>query len=158
MNNSIINTNYLKNNIGIDIGNGMMTNVFNSFIVPQSNTIEFIIPTKMEKYKIDIYMGNNILSSDNILIYSYDIISPMKVIYIKFMINNMLYINNLLYITISTKTKTLFDNIIQFYNIEIPYIHREIDMINYKLKFELKECIEMISIKIQNKDYTTASI
>ena len=71
MNNSIIKTNYLKNNIGIDIGNGMMTNVFNSIIVPQSNTIEFIIPTKMEKYKIDIYMGNNILSSDNILIYSY---------------------------------------------------------------------------------------
>jgi len=150
----LVKSNYLNNNIGIDIGNGLTTPILNCGIIPISNTIEMVIPSIMDKYNIGIYIGNNILSSDNILIYKYDIISPMKVIYIKFMINDFLYYNNMVHLIISTKTIILLNDNIIFDNIIIPYMYREIDANNYKLKFELKECIEMIYIKIKNNEIT----
>ena len=154
MTNEIIKCNYLLNNIGIDIGNGLTTPILYNNVIPQFNMIEFIIPTVMEKYTIKIYSGNNILSSDNILIYKNDIISPMKVVYIEFIINDFLYYNNMFSLIISTKTQMLLYDNIYFFNKYMEYINRDIDIINYKLKFELKECIEMICIKIKNNEIT----
>ena len=70
MNNMIIKSHNMINCIGIDIGNGLTTSVINKCYIPISSSIEFVIPNVMEKYNIGIYIGNNILSSDNILIIS----------------------------------------------------------------------------------------
>ena len=150
--------NYIINNIGIDIGDGLTNTVLKSSPCPCINTIPFVISNILEKYKISIYSGNNILSSDNLYIATINISSNEKIIYIKFTINNLLYYNNLLLVEIYTKTKLL--NIYCFpiklniksniNNLNINNLN--INKYNYKLKFELRQCIDMINNKIKNKD------
>ena len=150
---NIINTNYNNNIIGFDIGNGLMFPILTPNYIPCSNQIQFIIPELNNYYKIKLYIGNNILSDDNIYLDTINIISSEKIIYIEFLINDCLYYNKKIFITISTKTIQL-----NSYLIDIPHlmnklsiIDKVIDINNYKLKFELIQCTELIKNKIINK-------
>ena len=154
---SIVLYKKLINNIGIDIGNGIMLIILKNnqpinYTISQDNTISFIIPEIMVSYKILLYMGNNILSSNNIFLDEINIISPDKVIFITFIISELLYVNNLLLLYISTKTKLISYH---FINIIYSQINLSIDMdtdiYKYKLKFELIKCIELIRDKIKNR-------
>ena len=149
---SIILYKTIGNNIGIDIGNDIMFTILkNNQSINYNNTISFVIPEIMTSYKILLYMGNNILSSNNIFLDYVNIISPEKVIYITFLVSEILYINNLLLVFIRTKTKLISSH---FINIVYSHVNIAIDMnidvYNYKLKFELIQCIELIKNKIKN--------
>ena len=149
---NIINTIYINNIIGIDIGNGIMFPILQPNYIPYSNKIQFIIPELNSCYKIMIYIGNNVLSCDNILLDTINIISSEKVIYINFFINNCLYYNNKLLVTISTKIKYMNTYLIDIpQNNKLEIIDKIIDTNNYKLKFELIQCTELIKNKIINK-------
>ena len=100
---NIIHTYSLK--IGFDIGDGLTIPVVNQ--IPCSNTIQFIMPEINTSHSINIYIGNNKLSKNNIFLFKLDIISPEKVIYIDFIIPYLLFFSNLLLIKISTKTKLI---------------------------------------------------
>jgi hypothetical protein len=152
---NIIHSYLLKNIIGFDIGNGLTTPILNNTI-PCSNTIQFIMPEINTSHSIKIYVGNNILSKDNILLTTIDIISPEKVIYIQFSISYLLYFSNMILVIISTKTKILnilFIPILEKYlTIEHNYIDSIIDIDNYKLKFELLTLIDLLKNKIIKKE------
>ena len=119
-------------------------------MIPAINIIQFIVPDISILYNINIFMGNNILSEDNISIYKQALLLPEKVIYIKLKIDYTLYYYNMILINIYTKTKTLLEEIIIIPIIDIPIIIKIIDINKYKLIFELKETIDTIKIKINN--------
>jgi hypothetical protein len=153
---NIISSNYIKNIIGIDIGNGLMCPILSNGIIPCVNQVQFIVPVIMDEYKIDIYIGNNILSSDNILLNTINITSPEKIVYIEFKMTNLLYYNRLLHVIISTKTKNISEYL---FNINEDYLNnlhnitdRIIDVYNYQLKFDLIDCIKTIQTKIDKKN------
>jgi hypothetical protein len=152
---NIIHNYSLKNIIGFDIGNGLTTPILKNTI-PCSNTIQFIMPEINTSHSIKIYVGNNILSKDNILLTTIDITSPEKVIYIQFSISYLLYFSNMILVIISTKTKILnilFIPILEKYlTIEQKYIDSIIDIDNYKLKFELLTLIDLLKNKIIKKE------
>ena len=152
---NLIHNYSLKNIIGFDIGNGL-TSPLLSNTIPCSNTIQFIMPEINISHSIKIYVGNNILSKDNILLTTIDITSPEKVIYIQFSISYLLYFSNIILVIISTKTKILnilFIPILEKYlTIEQKYIDTIIDIDNYKLKFELLTLIDLLKNKIIKKE------
>lgn len=147
---SIITINHLKYNYGIDIGDGLMCNIINKNIIPYSNNIKIIIPELNDCYNINIFIGDNILTSDNIKIYSMKINSDEKVIYIEFVINTMFYYSNLILIIVYSKTKILLKKIIHVPNIVVNYIEKTIDTYNIRLKYEVLECINTIKQRIQD--------
>jgi hypothetical protein len=144
---SIICNNHIKYNIGIDIGDGLMCPILYNNI-PCENVILFIVGDISFLYYINIFMGNNILSEDNTLIYKTSILSPEKIIYIKLNIDNILYHHNMVLITIYTKTLVLLNEVIVLPILDIIYVIKNIDISKYKLRFELKEIIETIKNKI----------
>jgi hypothetical protein len=152
----IIHCNLLKNIIGFDIGNGLTTPILRNNVIPCSNIIQFIMPEINIFHSIKIYVGNNILSKDNILLTTINITSPEKVIYIQFSISYLLYFTNMILVIISTKTKIL--NILfipileQYLKIEQKYIDSIVDIDNYKLKFELLTLIDLLKNKIIKKE------
>jgi len=152
---NIINVYSLKNIISFDIGNGIASPILNNTI-PCSNIIQFIIPEINNVCSIKIYIGNNILSKDNIYLTTIDVISPEKVVYIEFIISYLLYFSNTILVIISTKTKvlnTLFIPILEKYlTSQLPTCVDSIDIDNYKLKFELLTLIDLLKNKIIKKE------
>jgi hypothetical protein len=148
---SLIKKVSIKNKIGIDIGDGLSIPLIENNI-PSINKIQFIIREINTPYHFNVLSGNNILSKDNILIDSIDITSPEKIIYIEFNINNLLYSYNKLLITISTKTMILNQRLVNIVEDDIICINKTVDIDNYKLKFELIDCIQLIKIKIEKKE------
>jgi hypothetical protein len=142
-------------NIGFDIGDGLTKSVIHQ--IPCSNTIQFIMPEINTNHSINIYIGNNKLSKNNILLFKLDIISPEKVIYIDFIMSYLLYFSNLLLIKISTKTKLLNVLLIPITNIKPVEIIESIDIDNYKLKFELVTLIDLLKNKINKKEIILSS-
>ncbi len=142
----IIVSNILKYNISIDSGNGLSSIIIpKNTILPYNIKTSFIIPEIDEEYNIKIIMGNNILSSDNIILDNIKLKLTDKKIFINIKLD--LYI----FITIETKVKLLYTNVIKYYNNEIPYYNKLIDIDNYKLKFDLLQTIKIINKKIDNK-------
>ena len=147
----IIIKKYLEYNIGIDIGDQLMTILLNKNIsIPSTNTISFIVSNINENYMFDLYRGINILSKDCSFIDSINICSPEKVIYIESTIDPMMF----LIIKISTKTKLLLCQIYSLGTvIQNTFVNSDkIDIANYKLKFELKQCIDSIEKKIKTNE------
>ena len=151
---NIIQYRVIGNNIGIDIGNSIMLPILeNHNSIPCSNTISLNIPETMKEYKILLYIGNNKLSKNNKFIDEITIVCPYNKVYIEFILSDILYINNLLLVKIKTKTK-----LIAYYIIQLPIsfsydnicIDNCIDIYNYRLKFELIQCIDTIRNKIKN--------
>ena len=141
----LIVSNILKYNIGIDIGNNLTNVIFNKgIIIPNYNKVSFIIPELDETYNITIIMGDNILATDNILLEIIKL-SNVKVIHIE------LYLEIFgIIIKINTKTKTIYHNIINYYNNIIIYKNKEIDTTFYNLKFDILQTIKIIRKKISS--------
>ena len=141
----LIVSNILKYNIGIDIGNNLTNVIFNKgIIIPNYNKVSFIIPELDETYNITIIMGDNILATDNILLEIIKL-SNVKVIHIE------LYLEIFgIIIKINTKTKTIYHNIINYYNNIIIYKNKEIDTTFYNLKFDILQTIKTIRKKISS--------
>jgi len=139
----LIVSNILKYNIGIDVGNNLTNVIFNKgIIIPNYNKVSFIIPELDETYNINIIMGDNILASDNVLLEIIKL-ANIKVIHIE------LYLELFgIIIKINTKTKTIYHNIINYYNNIIIYKNKEIDITFYNLKFDILQIIKIIRKKI----------
>ncbi len=146
----IISSNLLKYNIGIDVGNNLTNIIFNkNTIIPNYNKISFIIPELDEEYNINIIMGDNILASDNILLDTIKLIikeKADKVIHLELFLELYGII-----IKINTKIKTIYQNIINYYNNDIIYKNIEIDTVFYNLRFDILQTIKIIRKKINMK-------
>ena len=134
---NIILYNKLNYNIGIDIGD----NITNKLI---KNNMTLIIPELDEEYNINLVMGDNILATDNILLHNIKIKTSIKVIYLEIIVFRYYMI-----IVIRNKINVILyiDSVSFSYNI-IPYIDRNIDIDNIKLKYEILENIKLIRKKI----------
>ena len=144
----IIKSKYLEYNIGIDIGDQLIINLLDRYtILPSSNTIIFSIPILNIEYTFNLYIGNSILSKNCIFIEPIKIKSPEYTIYIETSIfNTCIYI-----IKISTKTTLLLYRVYILLNkVNLIEINENIDINNYKLKFQLTETINIIKNKIKN--------
>ena len=139
----ILKSNQLKYNIGIDIGNNLTNVIFiKDTIIPNYNKLSFIIPELDETYNINIIMGDNILASDNIILETIKL-SNVKVIHIELFLELYGII-----IKINTKTKTIYHNIMNYYNNIIIYNDKEIDTVYYNLRFDILQTIKIIRKKI----------
>lgn len=143
----LININKLKYNIGIDAGDNIVNILFNKDdYLPCSKKITFSIPEIDEEYNIKVVIGNNILTEDNIILDSINIISEDN--------NRKIFINiNIdyyLYIDINTKINSIYKNIINLNINDIPmFLFKNIDCDNYKYKFHLLQIIKIIRKKIR---------
>jgi hypothetical protein len=146
----LISSNLLKYNIGLDVGNNLTNIIFNkNTIIPNYNKISFIVPELDEEYNINIIMGDNILSSDNILLETIKLIikeKSDKVIHLEFFLELYGII-----IKIDTKIKTIYQNFTNYYNDEIIYKDIEIDTVFYNLRFDILQTIKIIRKKINMK-------
>ena len=150
---SIICSKYIINNIGIDIGDGLMTTIlYHDTTIPSSNTITLIVPEINNNNNITIYCGNNILASDNMMLQSIIVKSPEKIIYINFTISIMSSYMNQLCINVMTKTILLMREFINIPCSKIALLEKTIDTYNYKIKFELKQYINIIISNINNNN------
>jgi len=148
----IIIKKYLEYNIGIDIGDQLITILLNKNVsIPSTNTISFSVSNINKNYIFDLYCGTNILSKNCSFIDCINICSPEKVIYIESTVDPMMF----LIIKISTKTKLLLCRIycLNLVIKDTKIVDEEmIDITNYKLKFELKQCINLIEEKIERNE------
>lgn len=144
----IIQTYKLKYNIGLDVGNNITNILFTcGEIIPCSKNISFIIPEIDEDYNISLIMGNNILASDNILLQNINIKqSNIKVIYLHIIINLSHIIIN-----VNSKSNHINTIICSLININIPTLIKDIDIDKYTLQFDLRQMINIINKKINNK-------
>ncbi len=143
----IISSNLLKYHIGLDVGNNLTNVIFEkNNIIPNYNKISFIIPELDEEYNINIIMGNNILASDNVILKTIKLLiseKKDKVIHLE------LYLEYFgIVIKINTKVKTIYEDLINYYNNEIIYINKEIDTVFYNLRFDILQTIKIIRKKI----------
>ena len=102
--------------------------------------------------KFKIYIGNNKLAKDNILISIVNILITQPVIYVKFSMNNILFYNRLLHVTIFTKTNTLINyciNLPYYFNSKLTLVETNIDIPNYILKIDLLYYIKIIKYNIK---------
>jgi len=150
---SIICSKYITNNIGIDIGDGLITTIlYHDTTIPSSNTITLIVPEINNNNNITIYYGNNILASDNMMLQSIMVKSPEKIIYINFTISIMSSYMNQMCINVMTKTILLMREYINIPCYKIALLEKTIDTYNYKIKFELKQYIDIIISNINNNN------
>ncbi len=142
----IISANLLKYNIGLDAGDNLTNVLFEKNItIPNKKEISFIIPELDEEYNINIIMGDNILASDNILLEKINLKNlEIKKIFLVINIYNYGIIIN-----ISSKTKTIYENIINYYDNNINYYEKLIDINFYKLRFDILQIIKIIRKKIK---------
>ena len=134
----------LNYNIGIDVGNNLSNIIFNkNSIIPNYNKISFVIPELDETYNINVIMGDNILTSDNIILETIKLSDVKKVIHIELFLEYFGII-----IKINTKANTIYNNIINYYNNEIIYKNKEIDTVFYNLRFDILQAIRIIRKKI----------
>ncbi len=141
----IIVSNILKYNICIDSGNELSTIIIpKNTIQPYNVKTAFIIPEIDEEYNIKIIMGDNILTVDNIILDDIKLKLSDKKVFINIILD--IYI----FIKIDTKTNTIYKNVIKYYNNEIIYYNKLIDIDNYKLKFDLLQTIKIINKKLDN--------
>jgi hypothetical protein len=143
----LINSYLLKYNLGLDAGDNLTNILFeNNTIIPCDKNISFIIPELDEEYKIDIIMGNNILASDNIILDRIQL-NNLEVKKIFFDIKLSIYG---IIITISTKAQTIiYKNFIKYYDNNINYYIKTIDINFYKLRFDIIQTIKIIRKKIK---------
>ena len=146
----LININKLKYNIGIDAGDNVVNVLFNkdetSLISNKYFNMTFSIPEIDEEYNIKIVIGNNILTEDNIVLDNINIKSEDN--------NRKIFINikidYYLYIDITTKINSIYKNIINIdIDREIIYFNKDINIDNYKYKFNLLQIIKIIRKKIR---------
>ncbi len=143
----LININKIKYNIGIDAGDNITNVLFNKDdYYPCNKNITFSIPEIDEEYNIKIIIGNNILTEDNIVLDNITIKSEDN--------NRKIFINikidYYLYVDITTKLNTIYKNIINInINREIIYFNKDINIDNYKYKFNLLQIIKIINKKIR---------
>jgi len=128
----------LNYNIGIDIGDNITNRLIN-------NRMTLIIPELDEEYNINLVMGDNLLAIDNILLHNIKIKTSIKVIFLEIIVFRYYMI-----IVIRNKINVILyiDSVSFSYN-TIPYIDRNIDVNNIKLKFEILENIKLIRKKIK---------
>jgi hypothetical protein len=148
---NIIKPYILNYNISVDGGDHISNILFmKNTIIPATMKMSFVIPEADMDYNIRIVMGDNILSSDNILLHSTTV--------------NMQIINKLnikvLYMTINLLPSYIILSIdmkkSQLYRASFPY-HRgniithikDIDITMYRLQFELKQIIMIINKKLK---------
>ncbi len=144
----LIKSNRLYYNIGIDVGDNINQVIFNqNDLLPCCNKISYSIPEIDEEYIIKILIGNNILAIDNIILDTIKIKSDDN--YKKIFIT--MNIDYYLSIQIDTKINTIYKNIININGYFINYHIRNenIDINNYKLKFNLLQIIKIINKKIR---------
>ncbi len=146
----IIVSNLLKYNIGLDVGNNLTNIIFNKdIIIPNYNKISFVIPELDEEYNIKIVMGDNVLASDNILLETIKLLIKNK---IDKVIHLELYLETFgIIIKINTKIKTIYQNLINYYNNDIIYKNIEIDTVFYNLRFDILQTVKIIRKKISLK-------
>jgi hypothetical protein len=131
-------------NIGINAGDNITNIILNkNDIIPTQNKISFIIPELEEEYNILLVMGDNILASDNIILDNIHIKTNEKVIYIHFLFN-ISYI----FLKIETKGKVIYTNVILYYDNNIDYIIKDVDIELLKNQFEIIQLIKLIRKKI----------
>ncbi len=143
----IISSKLLKYNLGLDIGDNLTNILFEkNTIIPNKNNITFIIPELDEDYKINIIMGDNILVSDNIIL---DTIYLKNLDFKKIFLEIILSLHGII-ITISKKNQSIiYQNIINYYNDNINYYIKTIDIAFYKLRFDILQTIKIIKKKIK---------
>jgi ABC-type sugar transport system ATPase subunit len=143
----IISSKLLKYNIGLDAGDNLTNILFEkNTIIPNNKSISFIIPELDEDYKIDIIMGDNILATDNIVLEHIEL-NNLEFKKIFFDIKLSLYG---IIITISNKAHNIiYQNILNYYDNNIIYYDKIIDIAFYKLKFDILQTIKIIKKKIK---------
>ena len=143
----IISSKILKYNIGLDAGDNLTNILFEkNTIIPNNKSISFIIPELDEDYKIDIIMGDNILATDNIVLEHIEL-NNLEFKKIFFDIKLSLYG---IIITISNKAHNIiYQNILNYYDNNIIYYDKIIDIAFYKLKFDILQTIKIIKKKIK---------
>lgn len=141
---SIIPVCLLKYNIGLDVGNNITNVLFEkNALIPNYKKISFIVPELDEEYNINILMGDNILSSDNIILETINLKNIEKVIHLELFLYNYYII-----IKINTKTKNIYNNVIKYYVNNIINFYKTIDINHYNLKFDITQTIRLIRKKI----------
>ena len=147
---NIIKPYTLNYNISVD-GGDCISNilVMKNTILPTTVKMSFVIPEADMDYNIQIVMGDNILTADNIILHTVninqDIINTNNI--------KVLYMNVDLtpfYIILSIDMKNC-----EFYRASFPYYNnniithiKDIDITMYRLQFELKQIIMIIYKKI----------
>jgi hypothetical protein len=140
----IILSSLLKYNIGLDVGSNITNILFEkNILLPNYKKISFVVPELDEEYNINLIMGNNILASDNIILETINLKNIEKVLYLELFLYNY-YIK----LTINTKSKCIYNNVIKYYDNNIIYFDKNIDIDNYNLKFDITQTIRLIRKKI----------
>ena len=133
-------------NIGIDAGDNIMNILLNtSNSIPNESKISFVIPELDDEYNIKVLVGNNILATDNIILDDIMIKCNEKVLFLTLTFE-ICYI----FITIETKCKTIYANIVKYNNDIIPYYNKDIDVESLKIQFEVNQLIKQVNKRINN--------
>lgn len=137
----------LSHNIGIDAGDNIMNVLLaQHHILPATRVISFILPELDEEYYIGIVMGNNTLSSDNVLLEKIHIKCNDKVLFIKIIFDMYFLI-----LDIDSKIGPIYRNIL-VYAMDCSTVIVPIDsnmLYMCKLKFDIIQAIKIIRKKIK---------
>jgi len=147
---NIIKPYTLNYNISVD-GGDYISNilVMKNAILPTTVKMSFIIPEADMDYNIQIVMGDNILTSDNIILHNvninHDIINTnnIKVLYMNVHLAPFYII-----LSIDMKNREFYRASFPYYNNNIITHIKDIDITMYRLQFELKQIIMIIYKKI----------
>ena len=141
----------LNYNISVDGGDCISNILFmKNTILPTTMKMSFVIPEADMDYNICIVMGDNILSSDNILLHCVTI--NMKVINsmnIKVLYMTVSLLQSYIMLSIDIKNAEFYKAIFPYYKDNIVTQIKDIDINMYRLQFELKQIIMIINKKIK---------
>ena len=148
---NIIKPHTLNYNISVDGGDHISNILFmKNTIIPATMKMSFVIPEADMDYNINIVMGDNILSSDNILLHK--TIIDMETINnknIKVLYMTVILLSSHIVLSIDMKNAELYKAVFPYYNYNIITHIKDIDITMYRLQFELKQIIMIINRKIK---------
>lgn len=147
----IITPHMLNYNISVDGGDHISNILFmKNTIIPATMKMSFVIPEADMDYNIRIVMGDNILSSDNILLHSttvnMEIINKLN-IKVLYMTINLL--QSYIILSIDMKNSQLYRASFPYHRDNIITHIKDIDITMYRLQFELKQIIMIINKKLK---------
>jgi hypothetical protein len=147
---NIIIPHMLNYNISVDGGDYISNIIFmKNTIIPATSKISFVIPEADMDYNISIVMGDNILSSDNILLHKTTI--NMEIINnknIKVLYMTITLLPSYIMLSIDIKNAEFYKALFPYYTDNIITQIKDIDITMYRLQFELKQIIMIINKKI----------
>jgi len=147
---NIIKPHTLNYNISVDAGDSISNILFmKTTIIPATMKMSFVIPEADMDYNISIVMGDNILSSDNILLHKTTI--SMETINnknIKVLYMTVILLPYYIVLSIDMKNADFYKAVFPYYNDNIITHIKDIDITMYSLQFELKQIIMIINKKI----------